>query len=95
MFIHKPDEVLIYYDRPLLFTLKSEESDNGEEVWICSPITEEKLSDVKSGAVDLREGFLGRPYSVVRVMANGDPVITIAAEVSDEWLPDVGAKLRV
>lgn len=40
MFIHKPDEVLIYYDRPLLFTLKSEESDNGEEVWICSPIME-------------------------------------------------------
>jgi len=101
----KIDETLIYYDRPLLFTIfdndgqakylatLAEEADDGGEVWICAPISDEMLAAVKTGEYDLLMGFAGRPAIALRQSASGELSEEALDVVPDKWLPSAGARL--
>lgn len=103
--ITKIDETLIYYDRPLLFTVfdndgrikylvtLAEENEDGSEIWICAPISDDMLRAVKAGEYDLLMGFAGRPAIALRQIATGEVSEEVLDDVPDEWLPLEGARL--
>ena len=59
------DEILFWYDGPLLFTRNQDGqkllmswADENPDLWLTVPITEQTLLDLKESKIHLREAFI-------------------------------------
>jgi hypothetical protein len=103
------DKTFVYYDAPLLFSARSEntplvvivnaveEEENEEEsiIWLAAVISEAELVRVSSGFSPLRETFTDAFDGTLFVLRdNGDKVEPIkSSQVPTKWLPVPGARL--
>lgn len=104
-------EVYEFYDRPILFTCRNtndvlylviltDDSDEGE-VWMYVQLSRQRWSEMRTGAIDLRDTFLhsetGSVFQVQTFYAHPQTIITpIGIEDLDaESLPDAGERIRM
>jgi len=101
-------EVLAYHDCPILYSRQDSSgrtflalmvaSEPEKTTWLHAPISAQRLADVRSGAVDLRDAFRGveggRLLEVVQT-PHGDTMTWLdAADVGDDMLPLPGYRLE-
>jgi hypothetical protein len=97
----KYEEVFLYYDQPVLFTVRNvvEDllflvvfADSSElfQIWLMAPVSEERMKQIKLGCVDLHDAFSnpedGRVHVVIESMYWRYPARAIS--VKSELIPD-------
>jgi hypothetical protein len=101
-------DVLEYYDKPLLCVTINKEGDKflsvladetlAGEIWVHVKVSEKRLAEIKSGAIDLHDAFTKAEDKIAhKVSIKGhkrDHVEIPAIELSDDDLPLKGEKLK-
>ncbi|MBW4620604.1 MAG: hypothetical protein KME17_14775 [Cyanosarcina radialis HA8281-LM2] len=104
-------EVYEYYNQPILFSCRNsfgelflgfwvDETENGE-VWFYLPMSWQRLQEVRTGIIDLRNAFLHSEYDVILEVKttnnNADEIVTTipSQQIDINLLPMAGESLKL
>lgn len=104
-------ETYMYYDRPVIFSKKNPyyeddftlfmliDETNTHETWMAVDLTEERLRQISTGEIDLRDAWTKAEYGYVHILRSRSGAarsgrIIECKDIREDSLPTEGARLN-